>query len=140
MREVENLIRREQLFVHLCICAFVLPMCQQNHRKKTNTQKTTSDGNCSTMLICLFVYLCIHQHNHSLTVHKLVSTWLTLEITFHFSDHSDAIQPLFLFLVSLAACYFLVVSCGRQLASSKKQMSQKLTKTKQQKQRGKNLP
>ena len=60
--------RREQLFVHLCICAFVLPMRQQNHRKKTNTQKTPSDGNCSTMLICVFVYLCIHQHNHSLTI------------------------------------------------------------------------
>ncbi len=34
--------------------------------KKTNTQKTPSDGNCSTMLICLFVYLCIHQQNYSL--------------------------------------------------------------------------
>ncbi len=45
------------LFAHLCgPCA----------NKKTNTQKTPSDGNCSTMLICVFVYLCIHQQNHSL--------------------------------------------------------------------------
>jgi len=55
MREAKDLIRREQLFVHLCICAFVRPMRQQNHRKKTNTQKTPSDGNCLTMLICVFV-------------------------------------------------------------------------------------
>ena len=54
-REAKDLIRREQLFVHLCICAFVWPMRQKKHRKKTNTQKTPSDGNCSTMLICVFV-------------------------------------------------------------------------------------
>ncbi len=54
----------------MCICVFAHlcgTVCQQNHRKKTNTQKTPSDGNCSTMLICVFVYLCIHQQNHSLT-------------------------------------------------------------------------
>jgi hypothetical protein len=59
-------MRREQLFVHLCICAFVWPMSTIKPPKKTNTQKTPSDGNCSTMLICVFVYLCIHQQNHSL--------------------------------------------------------------------------
>ncbi len=42
------------------------PMRQQNHRKTTNTQKTPSDGNRSTMIFCKFVYLCIHQQNHSL--------------------------------------------------------------------------
>ena len=59
-------MRREQLFVHLRICAFVWPMRQQNHWKTTNTQKTPSDGNRSTMIFCKFVYLCIHQQNHSL--------------------------------------------------------------------------
>jgi hypothetical protein len=47
----------------LCICAFcalfVWPMRQQNHRKTTNTQKTPSDGNHSTMIFCKFVYLSI---------------------------------------------------------------------------------
>ena len=73
-------MRREQLFVHLRICAFVWPMRQQNHRKTTNTQKTPSDGNRSTMIFCKFVYLCIHQQNHSLRVwwHKLQKwRWLS---------------------------------------------------------------
>ena len=55
----------------MCICVFAHlcgPCRQQNHRKKTNTQKTPSDGNCSTMIICVFVYLCIQQQNHSLNL------------------------------------------------------------------------
>ena len=48
-------IWREQLSVHLRICAFVWPMHQQNHQKTTNTQKTPSDGNRSTMIFGTFV-------------------------------------------------------------------------------------
>ena len=47
-------MRREQLFVHLCICAFSVAQVPKNHRKKTNTQKTPSDG---TVRQCSFVYL-----------------------------------------------------------------------------------
>jgi len=59
-------IWREQLSVHLRICTFVWPMHQQNHQNTTNTQKTPSDGNRSTMIFCKFVYLCVSQQNHSL--------------------------------------------------------------------------
>jgi hypothetical protein len=34
--------------------------------EKKNTQKTPSDGNCSSMIICLFVYRYFCQQNHSL--------------------------------------------------------------------------
>ncbi len=56
----------EEPSVHLGICAFVWPMRQQNHQNTTNTQKTPSDGNRSTMIFCKFVYLCASQQNHSL--------------------------------------------------------------------------
>ncbi len=62
-------MRREQLFVHICalFAHFCVAQAPTKPPKKTNTQKTPSDGNCSTMLICVFVYLCIHQQNHSLS-------------------------------------------------------------------------
>ncbi len=64
MREAEDLIRREQLFVYLCICAFVWPRFQKKHRKKTNTQKTPSDG---TVRQGSFVYLFICVFNNKIT-------------------------------------------------------------------------
>ncbi len=76
-------MRQEQLlFVHLRTCAlFVWPMRQQNHQKTTNTQKTPSDGNRSTMIFCKFVYLCIHQQNHSLRCPLMVQLALRLAQT-----------------------------------------------------------
>jgi len=56
LREAEDLIRREQLFVHLRICTFVWPMLPIKPHKKTNTQKTPSNGNRSTVIFCTFVY------------------------------------------------------------------------------------
>ena len=41
-------------------------MSQQNHPKTMKIQKTPSDGNCSPMIFCKFVYLCVSQQNHSL--------------------------------------------------------------------------
>ena len=37
-----------------------------HHPKTTKIQKTPSDGNCSTMIFCKFVYLFIHQQIHIL--------------------------------------------------------------------------
>jgi hypothetical protein len=68
MREAEDLIRREQLFVYLCICVFVWPRFQKKHRKKTNTQKTPSDG---TVRQGSFVYLFICVFNNKITALRL---------------------------------------------------------------------
>ena len=74
MREAEDLIRREQLFVYLCICAFVWPRFQKNHQKKTNTQKTPSDG---TVRQGSFVYLFICVFNNKITAS--LSNWKKLK-------------------------------------------------------------
>ena len=65
-------MRWEQLFVHLCICAFVWPKSPIKPPEKNKYTKDTIWWNCSTRLICVFVYLCIHQQNHSLTECVLV--------------------------------------------------------------------
>jgi hypothetical protein len=47
---------------YLCGVAHVANKTTEKKKKKT-----PSDGNCSTMLICVRIfYLCIHQQNHSL--------------------------------------------------------------------------
>ena len=77
-------IGREQLSVHMHICAFVWPMRQQNHQKTTNTQKIPSDGNRSTIIFCKFVYyLCASQQNHSFSrvaaiAAKVCNAWFWL--------------------------------------------------------------
>ena len=57
MREGKDLFRREQLFAHLRICTFVWPLLPIKPPKKTNTQKTPSDGNRSTVAFCKFVFV-----------------------------------------------------------------------------------
>jgi hypothetical protein len=57
MREGKDLFRREQLFAHLRICTFVWPLLPIKPPKKTNTEKTPSDGNRSTVAFCKFVFV-----------------------------------------------------------------------------------
>jgi hypothetical protein len=58
-REAKDLIRREQLFVHLCICAFVRHSAPTKPPKKNKYTKDTILWELfdnAHLCICLFVY------------------------------------------------------------------------------------
>ncbi len=85
-REAEDFIRREQLFAHLCICAFVWPMSPIKPPKKKKYTKDTIWWELFVndhLFICVFVYSPTKsQPNHSLIqvpTSALYSTLRTLE-------------------------------------------------------------